>query len=143
MPVPTWPRSDSPSLDPVTSKRWAERGDAEAFFAGAPVGLAVFDTVAAEVAACGGAELRVAPTRVGWARRRGFAFLWSASMWFGARGAPLVLTVTLPDRAESPRWKQVVEVRPGLWNHHLEVSDAAVVDAEVLAWVRAAYEAAG
>ena len=127
----------------MASKRWAERGDAEAFFAGAPLGLDVFDRVAAAIGTWGGAELRVAKTQVGWARRRGFAFLWSASRWLDERGAPLVLTVALPSRVESPRWKQVVEVRPGLWNHHLEVRAAADVDDEVLGWIRGAYDAAG
>ena len=87
--------------------------------------------------------LRVARTQVGWARRRGFVFLWSPASWLGARGAPLVLTVYLPLRLESPRFKEIVEVRAALWGHHLELREAGEVDDEVLGWVRQAYAAAG
>lgn len=127
----------------MASKRWATRDDAEAFFADRPLGMDVFDQVHAQIQRCGGAELRVAPTQVGWARRHGFAFLWCPDRWLGARGAPLVLTLGFPARDDSPRWKQAVEIRPGLWNHHLEVRSAEEIDDEVLAWVAAAYAAAG
>jgi hypothetical protein len=118
----------------MTSKRWADPDDAEVFFGDDAMGLAVFHRVLDEVDACGGAELRVAPTQVGWARRRGFAFLWSASRWLGDSAAPVVA---------SARWKQVVQIRPGLCNHHLEIRDEADLDDEVLGWVREAYVAAG
>ena len=127
----------------MASKRHANRADADAFFAGDALGLAVLDRVAAEIAASGGAQLRVARTQVGWARRRGFVFLWSPARWLGVRGAPLVLTVYLPLRLESARFKEVVEVRAGLWGHHLELRETGEVDDEVLGWVRQAYDAAG
>ncbi len=127
----------------MASKRHANRADADAFFAGDALGLAVLDRVAAEIAASGGAQLRVARTQVGWARRRGFVFLWSPASWLGARGAPLVLTVYLPLRLESPRFKEIVEVRAALWGHHLELRETGEVDDEVLGWVRQAYDAAG
>ncbi len=113
------------------------------FFEGDPLGLAVFGVVAQHIEDCGGAELRVARTQVGWARRRGFAFLWKPQRWLGERGAPLVLTVGLPGPDASLRWKEVVEIRPGLVNHHLEIHAADDVNDEVLGCVRRAYEAAG
>jgi hypothetical protein len=54
----------------------------------------------------------------------------------------LVLTVYLPYRDGSTRWKQVVEPAPGRFTHHLELVDPAEVDEEVTSWLRAAWEAA-
>lgn len=89
------------------------------------------------------ADLRVARTQVGWARRRGFAFLWTPQRWQGPSAAPLVLTIALTAVDPSPRWKEVYEVRPGLWNHHLEVYDPAQIDDEVLHWLDRAAAQAG
>ncbi len=125
------------------SKRWAEPADADAFFADNALGRSVFAELQDLVGRLGGAELRVAATQVGWARRRGFATLWCPRRWLGARGSDLVLTVHLSRRDGSPRWKQVVEVRPGLWAHHLEIATADDIDAEVVAWFARAYEEAG
>ena len=104
--------------------------------------LAELEIVADRVADLGGAELRVSTTQIGWARRRGFAFLWNPQRWLGQRGAPLVLTLGLPERDPTPRWKEVVEIRPGLYTHHLEVRAVEDVDDEVLTWVDRAYAAA-
>ncbi len=111
-----------------------------AFFAEDDLGREVYNLVAARIHECGGAELRVARTQVGWARRRGFAFLWSPQRWLGDRAAPLVLSIGLLHRDTSPRWKEVVEIRPGLYNHHLEIHAVEDVDDEVLAWVGRAYD---
>lgn len=89
------------------------------------------------------AQLRVSRTQVGWAKRRGFAFLWSAQRWQGPSAAPVVLTLAFTSPDPSPRWKEVFEVRQGLWNHHLEVHNLSEIDEQVLGWLdRAAEEAA-
>jgi len=122
--------------------RWATRADARVFFGEDPLGWAVFEAVAGVIDECGGAELRVAATQVGWARSRGFAFLWKPQRWLGGRAAPLVLSVDLPDRDPSERWKQAVEVRRDHWMHHLEIRSAADVDDEARGWVSRAYRCA-
>jgi hypothetical protein len=128
----------------VPPKRRASRHDAEQFFAGSDLGMAVFGVLDAFVQGLGGAELRVAPSQVGWARRRGFAFLWRPDQTvLGSRGAPLVLTIALPRRDDTQGWKEVAEVRQGLWNHHLEVHHVREVDAEVMALLSEAYDIAG
>jgi hypothetical protein len=58
------------------------------------------------------------------------------------KAAPLVLTVLLPWRDESPRWKQVVEPYPGRFTHHLELYETADIDEEVVGWLREAWEGA-
>jgi hypothetical protein len=51
--------------------------------------------------------------------------------------------MALPRRSRSARWKSVVEPRPGLFMHHLEVHVARDLDAEVGRWLRQAWNAAG
>lgn len=120
----------------------AQPADAEDFFAGSPLGLAVFRRVNDLVIGLGGCDLRVAKTQVGWARRRGFAVLWLPGRWLTAPAAEVVLTVYLTHPSTSSRWKQVVEVRPGLFAHHCEVHGVGDVDPEVEGWLAEAYRAA-
>lgn len=115
----------------------SSRAAAEAFFDFDPLGLTAFAWVDSRVDACGGAEVRVARTQVAWARRRGFATLWSPRRAAG-HGAPWALTIHLARQLDSPRWKEVVEVRPGLWAHHLELRDSTDLDDEVAVWIRQA-----
>ena len=84
--------------------------DAEAHFADSPLGLAVLRRVEALLADLGPCELRVRRTQVGWARRRGFAFLWLPGRWLAHPGAEVVLSLALPRRDASPRWKEVHNV---------------------------------
>jgi hypothetical protein len=44
---------------------------------------------------------------------------------------PLVLSVSLRRRDGSPRWKKVVEPRPGHFTHHLELRSPKELDDEV------------
>jgi hypothetical protein len=103
----------------------------------------VFQRIAEIVEGCGGAELRVAATQLGWARTRGFAYLWSPQRWVGRGGAEVMLGLDLPRRDPSPRWQQVVQVRPGRFLHHLEVRSAAELGDEFADWVVEAYGEAG
>ena len=107
----------------------------EAFLADSPVALAAFGRIHDAVTAPGPAHLRLSATQVTWADRRGFAFLWLPGRWLGPRGAPAVLSIAATRSIPSPRWKQVVEVRPGLWMHHLELAAGEDVDDEVVAWL--------
>ena len=121
----------------------AEPLEVEAFLADSGVALVAFGRAQEAVTALGPAQLRLSATQVTWARRRGFAFLWLPGRWLGSRGAPAVLSIASTRRIPSPRWKQVVEVRPGLWMHHLELAGADDVDDEVRRWLAAAYDDAG
>lgn len=88
------------------------------------------------------AQMRAARTQVAWKRRRTFLLVWTARRWLGPSAAPVVITVVLPDPVDSPRWKQVNQVRPGQWNHHVEVQALTQVDDEVLRWIDLAWESA-
>ena len=128
---------------PTDRRRAADVEDAEHFFDGSDLGRLAFRRVHALVTACGPCELRVAKTQVGWARRRGFAYLWRPGRWLRHPSAEVVLTIDLPRRDSSARFKEVVEPRPKLFVHHLELHDVADIDEEVERWLQEAFAAAG
>lgn len=112
------------------------------FFAGQETARGIFEAVAEAVATAGPAEIRVTKSQVAFRRRTGFASTWMPAMYLRRSDVPLVLTVALRRRDNSPRWKQVVEPVPGRFTHHLELRSAAEVDDEVRGWLREAWDAA-
>ena len=95
------------------------------------------------------AILRVGPveeheskSQIAYRRGRAFALVWAPGQYLGERGAPLVLSVVLPERDADPRWKEIAEPRPGAFLHHLELRVADDVDDQVTAWIARAYAAA-
>jgi hypothetical protein len=112
------------------------------FFEDRTESRALFDALDALVLSVGPVELRVTKSQVAFQRRHAFAWAWTPDRYLG-HGAPLVLTVGLRRRDESPRWKQVVEPSPGLFTHHLEIHAADELDEEVRGWVREAWDDAG
>lgn len=87
--------------------------------------------------------MRVSKSQVALRRRRGFAYLWLPGQYLSRPGAEVVLSIALRRRIESPRWKEVVEPKPGQWMHHLEIRDASDVDQEVTGWLHEAAVEAG
>ncbi|HEY0736983.1 MAG TPA: DUF5655 domain-containing protein [Herpetosiphonaceae bacterium] len=113
------------------------------FFAGKPLAQTLFAEVCRAVAALGPASTRATRSQIAFRRRRAFAWVWMPDQYLRGHTAPLVLSVSLPGRDESPRWKEVVEPAPGRFMHHLELRDPAEIDSEVSTWLRQAWEAAG
>jgi hypothetical protein len=111
-----------------------------AFLEGSGFGVEVYRRVLERVPE---AEVRVTKSQIAFRRRRGFAWLWRPRTYLGASGADLVLSIALPRRDPSPRWKEVVQPSPGTWMHHLELDDLGQMDAEVADWLGEAAAAAG
>jgi Domain of unknown function (DUF5655) len=124
-------------LLPVTSEQVDE------FFAGRPLGPAVFDRVTDLLAAIPGCEVRVTRSQIAFTRRRAFAWLWSPGRWLTRPAAEVVLSVSLGRPDPSPRFKEVVHPAQASWMHHLEITAAAEVDDEVAGWLREAADRAG
>lgn len=61
----------------------------------------------------GSVEVRESASQIAFRRRRTFALAWAPGQYLGERGAPLVLSVVLPERDDDPRWKEVVEPSRG------------------------------
>lgn len=115
----------------------------EAYFDGKAASRVLFEAVMAQVATLAGTTIRATKSQVAFRRRRGFAWVWRPDDYLHGRHAPLVLTIGLPRRDASPRWKEVVEPRPGRFTHHLELWGPGDVDAQVAAWLAEAWAAAG
>jgi hypothetical protein len=112
------------------------------FFAGYEDSRQLFEVVRGAVDACGPAELRVTKSQIAFYRRRAFAWVWVPGRYLRGEVAPLVLTLSFPQRDPSLRWKEVVEPAPGRFTHHLELYTSADVDGQVRQWLRDAWLAA-
>lgn len=119
-------------------------GTADGFVAGSVVGMAALARVR-DVLASSHPDVteRTTVSQVALRRRRGFAILWRPRQYLGDAASELVLSLALPYRLESPRFKEVVHPARTTWMHHLEVASVNDVDAEVVAWLREAADAAG
>ena len=87
----------------------------------------------------GPSTTRTSRSQIAFSRRRAFAWIWAPRQYLGPRAAPLVLSIALPRRIRSKRWKEVVETQPGRYMHHLEVRRARDVDATVQRWLAEAW----
>jgi hypothetical protein len=112
------------------------------FFAGHPDARGIAATVAAAVGELGPSTLRVTRSQVAFVRRRAFAWLWRPGQYVRS-SVPVVLSVSLPHRDDSPRWKEVVHPTARRWMHHLELRAPEEVDDTVRGWLAAAHDAAG
>ena len=52
----------------------------------------------------------------------------------------LVLTLGLPYPLDSPRIAAKTEAQPGRWTHHIVLGSGSELDAQLLEWIRLAYE---
>ncbi|MHC8607630.1 DUF5655 domain-containing protein [Paenarthrobacter ureafaciens] len=115
--------------------------EARTFFAGSPAGLEIGEAVFACIRDVGPCEVRVTKSQIAFRHGRGFAYLWRPAMYVTS-SVPAVLSLALPYRLASARFKEVVQPAAGRWMHHLELPTAESVDTEVRHWLRLAFEAA-
>lgn len=117
--------------------------DIDGFFDGRHLAASLFRSVCEAVEAAGPSTIRVTKSQIAFSTRRAFAWVWTPDRYLRSPTlAPLVLSVALPRRDGSTRWKEVVEPSPGRWVHHLEIFRAEDIDVEVLAWLSEARAAA-
>ena len=112
------------------------------FFKGTDLGLAVYERVRSIIERGGPVEIRVGRSQVAFRRRRGFAYLWRPGQYLARPDAEVVLSIALPRRIQSPRWKEVARPVPRAWMHHLELYSVREVDGEVEGWLDEAGAAA-
>ena len=113
------------------------------FFADQALPKELFAAIRQEVEALGQVSIRVTKSQIAFRRRRNFALVWMPGQYLRGRVAPLVLTLSLPGRDQSLRWKEIVEPAPDRFTHHLEVYTPVDIDEQVRGWLRQAWEAAG
>ena len=113
----------------------------EALFGNSPEGLQLCHVVRSAILGAVPAVERTTTSQVAFRNRRGFAYVWNPRQHLKT-DVPAVLSIALPRRLESVRFKEVVHPSPGVWMHHLELLTADDVDSEVTGWLREAFEAA-
>jgi hypothetical protein len=113
------------------------------FLAGHPVAEATYKVVRAALEALGPVTVRASKSQIAFRRRRNFAFLWLPGQYLARPAADVVLSIALGRHDGSPRFKEVVHPASRHWLHHLEISDPAEVDGEVVAWLQEAAERSG
>lgn len=113
------------------------------FFAGRPAHRALFDAVRAVLEGFGPVDVGVTRSQVSFRHRTRFVWLWEPGRWLRLPEDDLVLTLDLRRREPSRRFKEAVEVAPGRWTHHLVLRSAGQLDAELIGWLREAWEEAG
>lgn len=111
-------------------------------FLGHPDGLAVCRAVQEAVGRIGDATTRVSRSQVAFRRRRAFAYLWRPGQYISS-DVPAVLSIVLPTRVRSDRFKEVVHPSTKVWMHHLELHAPGDVDTQVQEWLTEAYLSAG
>jgi hypothetical protein len=112
------------------------------YFKGEDESRKLFESLRGVIDSIGTAESRVTKSQVAFRRRRAFAWAWMPGKYLRGKSAPLVLTVSLPHKDPSPRWKQVVQPYPGRYIHHLELYVARDLDKEVHDWLFEAWTTA-
>ncbi|MDN4646347.1 DUF5655 domain-containing protein [Arthrobacter sp. PsM3] len=113
----------------------------ELVFSGSPRGLELFRAVERMLAASTPPATRATKSQVAFRGRRGYAYVWWPGRYLASE-VPAVLSIALPRRIDSARFKEVVNPSPGLWMHHLELHNEEELDAEVAEWLREARAAA-
>ena len=109
------------------------------FFKGMEASRPLYEALYAVVKSIGPVEVRVTKSQIAFRRRKAFAWTWVPGKYLRGKVAPLVLTLALTRREDSPRWKQVVEPVHGRFTHHLEIYTTNNIDEEVRDWLREAW----
>ena len=112
------------------------------FFDGKPEELALYETLLDQIKALGDVSVVVHKTQISLKNRRVFACV-SVFRVLPKRLLPahyIVLTLGLPDPLSSSRIAVKTEAQPGRWTHHIALGGASELDAELLEWIRQAYE---
>ena len=113
------------------------------FFAGYEASRHIFEILHDVMDTLGPVELSVGKSQIAFHQRIAFVWAWIPGKYLRGKPAPLVLTVALRRRDASPRWKEIVEPRPGRFTHHLELFSRQEIDQEVRAWLQEAWKLAG
>jgi len=112
------------------------------FFADHDDSRMLFDALLDRINSIGTADYKVTKSQIAFRRKKQFAWVWMPGKYLRGKTAPLVLSLSFPDRDPSPRWKEIVEPAPGRFMHHLELYNVSYIDGDVICWLRSAWEQA-
>lgn len=113
------------------------------FFDGYPRSRQLFDRVHEMADGLELVEIKVTKSQAALTAGKAFVRAWIPPKVLRGRGALLVLTFVFNEKDPSPRWKEIVEPRPGRFTHHLEINDPADIDEQVRGWLAKALRESG
>ena len=102
----------------------------------------LFEAIARQIAAIGEVTIRVSKSQIAFKRKRNIAIVWMPGQYLKSNAAPLVLTLSFPKPDPSSRWKEIIQIGPQRFTHHLELYEASDIDGQVAGWLRVAWDAA-
>ena len=106
------------------------------FFSGYEKSREIFDHLYQRIRQRVDFDLRITKSQITFVSGKPCAWVWIPARYLkGPDLAPLVLTLVLPYQHPSPRWKEIVEPRPGSFTHHLELYSIEDIDQEVEDWL--------
>ena len=111
------------------------------FSAGMPRETALFEQLELLVLSFEDVSVKHDRTQTAFVRRVQFA--WVSLPRRKSDAGALMLSVGLPGRMESPRIQYAAEVSPERWMHHLIIREESEIDAEIKAWLEAAWALVG
>lgn len=109
------------------------------FFHGFSESRQLFDALHTSMESVGHYELRITKSQIAFRHHKSYAWAWIPAKYQRGKTAPLVLSVSLPTRDPSPRWKEIVEPYPSRFMHHLEIYTIEEIDAQVITWLKEAW----
>ncbi len=113
------------------------------FFRGREDSRRLFESVCRQVERLGDATVRVSKSQVAFRRKKNFALIWMPGQYLKNRPtAPLVLTLSFSMPDPSPRWKDITEISPRRFTHHLELYTTQDVDEQIFQWLQRAWDEA-
>ena len=117
--------------------------DEDEFFAGYEQSRDLYASLKSGIEELGALRIRITKSQIAFYHRRAFAWAWIPARYLPHAAAPLVLSLALHRRDDSPRWKEVVEPTAGHFMHHLELYSDEQLDEELQAWLQEAFKLAG
>ncbi|GAA1780862.1 hypothetical protein GCM10009748_12920 [Agromyces lapidis] len=117
----------------------SEPVEGEDFFADDETARAIYRAFARPLVRLEGVEVRVSKSQVAFRARRGFAYAWAPKQYL-ASDVPVVVSIALPHRVDSERFKEVAHPAASTWMHHVELRLVEDVDRELIGWAKQAWE---
>lgn len=112
--------------------------EGEEFFGTDAQAVSIYRALGARLLAWDGVRVRVTKSQIAFRAHRGFAYAWRPGAYVDS-DVPVVLSLALPDRLQSDRFKEVAHPADSTWMHHVELRLVKDVDREVISWARQAY----
>lgn len=116
----------------------AERVKGEEFFGLDTKAARIYRAIARRLLEWDGVHVRVSRSQVAFRARRGFAFAWKPGAYVSS-DVPVVLSLALPERVDSARFKEIAHPSKSTWMHHVELRLVKDVDRELVGWAEQAY----